>query len=153
MASSGGVWGAEYCASSQTGPSSNPANTGPSNRFYIAYRDDAEGGPRVEGGTVDNVNLLVTALEYNDRTLGTLGGTCLPPGGPTVTDICTISMTVNASSLGIGPGNALNNITGLSLYFFGDSDREPSGITRLILGNSEQADATPAFHILGSGTP
>jgi hypothetical protein len=62
-------------------------------------------------------------------------------------------MTVPASGLGITPGNALNNVTGLSLYFFGDADREPSGVTRVILGNSEQADATAPMHFLGSGTP
>ena len=52
--------------------------------------------------------------------------------------------------MGITPGNALNNLTGLSLYFFGDDGRVP--LTRLILGNSEQADATAAINYLGSGT-
>jgi hypothetical protein len=150
VASSGGVWGVEFWAASDpTAPP--PANTGPSNRFYIAYRDDAVNGPRVEGGTMDNVNLTVTSLDLNPRVTGTLGGTCLPVGGPPATGTCTISMTVSGSSLGISPGNALNNVTGLTLYFFGTQDRPPG--TRVILGNTEQADATAAMNFLGSGTP
>lgn len=43
------------------------------------------------------------------------------------------------------------NVTGLSAYFFGEDDRVP--LTRIILGNSEQADATASMHVLGSGTP
>ena len=61
-------------------------------------------------------------------------------------------MTVNGSSLGISPGNALNNLTGLSTYMFGNLE-QPIPATRLILGNSEQADATAAINYLGSGTP
>jgi hypothetical protein len=149
-ASSGGVWGVEFwAASSET--ATPPANTGPSNRFYIAYRDDTENGQRVEGGTMDNVNGTVTSLEFNKRADGTLGGTCLPSGGPPATGTCTVSMTVTGSSLGISPGNALNNVTGLSAYFFGANDRVPG--TRAILGNSEQADATAPMDFLGSGTP
>ena len=142
IATTGGIWGVEFWAAS-TG------DTGPSNRFYIAYRDDLANGQRVEGGTVDNVNATVTSLEYTRRTFGTLGGNCFampPPAGT-----CTITMTVDVSTMGITPGNALNNLTGLSLYFFGEDGRVP--LTRLILGNSEQADATAAFHYLGSGTP
>lgn len=147
VASSGGVWGVEFW--SAAGPPGGPE----ANRFYIAYRDDAVGGARVEGGAVDNVNTALTSLEFNRIVGGTLGGTCFPVGGTPATGTCTITMTVPASGLGITPGNALNNVTGLSLYFFGDPDRPPGGLVRLILGNSEQADATASFHVLGSGTP
>lgn len=145
ISTTGGLWGAEFWAAS------DPATTGPSNRFYIAYRDNPpDGAPRVEGGTMDHVNLTVTSLEFNSRTLGTLGGNCFatpPPAGA-----CTISMTVSASSLGISPGNALNNLTGLDAYLFGNLE-QPIPATRLILGNSEQADATASINYLGSGTP
>jgi hypothetical protein len=145
-ATTGGLWGAEFWAAS------DPATTGPSNRFYIAYRDNPpDGGPRVEGGTMDHVNVTVTSLDFNSRTTeGTLGGDCLPPGGPPGT--CTLSITVDASSLGITPGNGLYNITGLSAYLFGNLE-DPVPATRLVLGNSEQADAAAPFHFLGSGTP
>jgi hypothetical protein len=150
LATTGGLWGAEFWAASDPGP---PANTGPSNRFYIAYRDNPpDGAPRVEGGTMDHVNLTVTSLDFNDRTqAGTLGGDCFPPGGP-ATGACTISLTVAASSLGITPGNGLYNITGLSAYLFGNLE-DPIPATRVVFGNSEQADAAAPFHFLGSGTP
>ena len=71
ISTTGGLWGAEFWAASDR------ATTGPSNRFYIAYRDNsADGAPRVEGGTMDHVNLTVASLEFNSRTLGTLGGNC-----------------------------------------------------------------------------
>jgi hypothetical protein len=146
-ATTGGLWGVEFWAAS------NPATTGPSNRFYIAYRDNPpDGGPKVEGGTMDHTNVLVTSLEFNSATTGTLGGTCLPSGGPAATGTCTITLTVAASELGISPGNALNNVTGLSTYLFGNLE-DPIPLTRVILGNSEQADATAPMHFLGSGTP
>jgi hypothetical protein len=151
VASDGGLWGAEFWAVS-TG------DTGPSNQFYIAYRDDAN-GQRVEGGTVDNMNVLGTSFEFNPRIEGTLSGNCIttapgggPPFVPTANAPCTIAMTVPASSLGITPGNGLYSITGLSLYAFGDDDRPPGEPTRRILGNTEQGDATAALHYLGSGT-
>jgi hypothetical protein len=146
ISTTGGLWGAEFWAAS------DPATTtGPSNRFYIAYRDNPpDGAPRVEGGTMDHVNVTVTSLEFNSRTLGTLGGNCFSTPPPTGS--CTISMTVSASSLGISPGNGLMNITGLSTYLFGNLE-QPIPATRLILGNSEQADAAAPFHYLGSGTP
>jgi hypothetical protein len=145
VATTGGLWGAEFWAAS------DPSTTGPSNRFYIAYRDNPpDGGPQVEGGTMDHVNLTVTSLDFNDRTSGTLGGDCLPPADPPGT--CTLSMTVSASSLGITPGNGLYNITGLSAYLFGNLS-DPVPATRVVLGNSEQADAAAPFHYLGSGTP
>jgi hypothetical protein len=147
LATTGGLWGAEFWAVS------DPATTGPSNRFYIGYRDNPpDAAPRVEGGTMDHVNVTVTSLDFNSRTLGTLGGDCLPPIGPPATGTCTLSMTVAASSLGITPGNGLYNITGLSTYLFGNLE-DPVPATRLVLGNSEQADAAAPFHYLGSGTP
>jgi hypothetical protein len=144
LATTGGLWGAEFWAAS------DPATTGPSNRFYIAYRDNPpDGAPRVEGGTMDHVNATITSLDFNSRTLGTLGGNCFATPTPTP---CTISLTVTASGLGITPGNGLYNITGLSTYLFGNLE-DPIPATRVVLGNSEQADATAPFHFLGSGTP
>ena len=100
---------------------------------------------------MDNANLTVTSLEGRKITDGTLGGTCLPTGGPPATGTCTISMTVAAAALGIPSGGALNNTTGLSVYSFGLDERVPA--TRVILGNSEQADATAAIAYQGTGTP
>jgi hypothetical protein len=135
----GGVWGAEFWARSSVEP--------PAHNFYIAYRDDTTGGPRVEGGVMDNFNPTVTSLEFASRTAGTLGGTCFPSGtgGPQATGTCTIAMTVDVTPLGISPGNALLSLTGLSAYFTGIPDF-------VLLGNTEQADAAAAFHMLGSGT-
>jgi hypothetical protein len=145
-ATTGGLWGVEFWAAA------DPATTGPSNRFYIAYRDNPpDGGPRVEGGTMDQTNVAVTSLEFHSRTTGTRGGSCFPSGGP-ATGTCTITLMVPASGLGISPGNALNNVTGLSVYLFGQFGT-PIPATRVILGNSEQADATAPMHFLGSGTP
>jgi hypothetical protein len=148
LTTTGGLWGAEFWAAADPGP---PANTGPSNRFYIAYRDNPpDGQPRVEGGTMDHVNLTVTSLDFNDRTqTGTLGGDCFTDPAPAP---CTISLTLAASSLGITPGNGLYNITGISTYLFGNLE-DPIPLTRVVVGNSEQADATAPFHYLGSGTP
>jgi hypothetical protein len=146
LTTTGGLWGAEFWAAADP-----ETPTGPSNRFYIAYRDNPpEGPPRVEGGTMDHVNLTVTSLDFNDRTqVGTLGGNCFADPAPAP---CTISITVAASSLGITPGNGLYNITGISTYLFGNLE-DPVPLTRVVVGNSEQADAAPPFHYLGSGTP
>ena len=67
---------------------------------------------------------------------------------PTANAPCTISMTVSGEALGIKPGDALNSFTGLSLYFFGEDTRVP--LTRLILGNSEQAHATAPLNVAGT---
>ena len=101
---------------------------------------------------MDHVNATVTSLEFNSRTLGTLGGDCFPVGQDPAAGTCTISLTVAASSLGITPGNGLYSITGLSTYLFGNVE-QPLPATRVILGNSEQGDAAAPFHYLGSGTP
>jgi hypothetical protein len=145
VVSTGGLWGAEFWA-----PSSTLGGADQSNTFYIAYRDDAN-GTGVEGGVMDNVNVLVTSLEFRKVVDGTLGGTCLPSGGPPATGSCTISMTVSSAALGIPSGGALNNTTGLSVYSFGEDERVP--LTRVILGNSELADATVALYVSGTGTP
>jgi hypothetical protein len=139
----GGVWGAEFWArSSEDG----------AQHYFIAYRDDAlDPSPRVKGGAMDNFNIAVTSLDFQDRTNGTLGGTCFPAVGPPAAGECTIAMTVDVSVLGITPGNALLSLTGVSAYFFGFDEEAP--FTRILLGNSEQADATAALHVLGSGTP
>ena len=147
VASSGGIWGAEFWA-----PSSTFGGADRANQFYVAFRNDIASVPqaRVEGGTVDHVNATVTSLEYNDRVPGTLGGTCFPfgPMGPPATGVCTISMTVDLGTLGIKPGDALNSLTGLSLYFFGDDNPPP--LTRVIAGNSEQADAAAPINYQGT---
>jgi hypothetical protein len=142
-ASTGGIWGAEFWA-----PSSTLGGADQSNTFYIAYREDAN-ATGVEGGVVDNANVTVTSLEFRKIVNGTLGGTCLPTGGPPATGTCTISMTVPSAALGIPSGGALNNTTGLSLYSFGIDERVPA--TRVILGNTEQADATAALYVSGTG--
>jgi hypothetical protein len=59
-------------------------------------------------------------------------------------------MTISASALGIKSGAGLYSITGLSLYFNGNTNVAPG--TRVEAGNSEQADATAAFDITGTGT-
>jgi hypothetical protein len=140
---SGGVWGAEFWARTSDEPEG-------AHHFYIAYRDDLTGGPRVEGGAMDNINVAITSLDFQARTPGTLSGTCLPSAGPPAATECTIAMTVNVSALGITPGNALLSLTGVSAHFFGHDEEAP--FTRVLLGNSEQADATAALHVLGSGT-
>ena len=91
------------------------------------------------------------SLEPRKVVDGTLGGSCLPTAGPPATGSCTISMTVPSAELGIPSGSALNNTTGLSVYSFGADERAPA--TRVILGNSEQADATAALYVSGTGTP
>ena len=142
--SNGGIWGAEFWARSSTDQ--------PAHHFYIAYRDDAD-GPRVESGAMDDFNLALTSLEFQDRTTapGTPGGTCFPPVGPPAASECTISMTVDVTPLGITPGNALLSLTGLSVFYLGEPGEE-APFTRVLLGNSEQADAVAAIHVLGSGT-
>jgi len=145
VASTGGLWGAEFWAASSTLGGADQSNT-----FYIVYRDDLN-GIGVEGGVMDNVNIAVTSLEFRKIADGTLGGTCLPPSGPAATGTCTISMTVPTADLGIPSGAALNNTTGISVYSFGLGERAP--LTRVILGNSELADATAALVVAGTGTP
>ena len=151
---SGGRWGAEFWAAA----GGVDGGTEGGNHFYVAYRDNPleNGGvPGVEAGYIDNVNPPITTLEFHPKTgvTGTLSGTCFTPAGaPTTTAPCTVTMTINLSSLSITPGNGLYSITGLSTYFFGNAMQAPA-LVRLELGNSEQADATAALEYSGSGTP
>lgn len=135
----GGIWGAEFWASSAQGP----------DNFYIAYRDNAT-KPDVEGGSFQAENATLTSLEFRPEVPGTLGGTCLPAGGTPATGTCTITMTLRACSLGIKPGAGLYSITGLSAYQF-DTNGKPPLLT-LEGGNSEQADSATAFDDNGTGT-
>jgi hypothetical protein len=137
----GGLWGAEFWAAAS-------GDTAPAENFYLAYRDNPLDGPaRVEGGRLYKVNATTTSLEFDPRTFGTLGGTCFatpPPQGR-----CTISMTVDVSTLGIKPGAGLYSITGLATYQAGTA-MSPM-FTRLALGDSEQADAATPFDDNGTG--
>jgi hypothetical protein len=133
----GGVWGAEFWASSTTG----------GHNFYIAFRDNPPLEPaRVEAGTLENINPTLTSLDFFPIiTSGVLGGTCFPVSGPPAVGTCTISMTVPPSSLGIKPGAGLYSITPVSTEFVGTS-------VFPLLGNSEHADAAVSFDHMGTGT-
>jgi hypothetical protein len=140
----GGIWSAEFWAASD----GNPEGYGES--YYIGYRDNTpDGAPTGEAGTFDNVNPTITSLEYHRRQAASVGGTCFatpPPSGP-----CTVTLTTNASTLGIKPGAGMYSITGLST-FFGGSDQTTPVAFRLETGNSEQSDATAPFDVNGTGT-
>jgi hypothetical protein len=136
---SGGMWGAEFWASSTEG----------GNNYYLAYRDNPpDGTARVEAGSVDNINAAVTSLDFDRRQGGTLGGTCFSAGQPTTTAPCTVVLTTSLSALGIKAGAGLYSITGLSLFVFGT---EHSTFTSLNLANTEHADAAAAFDDNGTG--
>ena len=142
----GGIWGAEFWAASTTFGGTEGGNT-----FYMAYRDAPPDAPAVEAGTVDDANLLVTSLELHKHVSGTPaapGGTCFSASPPSP---CTLVMSVRLSDLGISSGNGLYGLTGLSLYFFGTTNKPP--LLRVEGGNSEFADATAPIHYSGSGTP
>ena len=143
QSATGGLWGAEFWASSSQG----------SDNFYLAYRDnppDAPASPAVEAGRVNHLNALVTSLDFGSTQNGTLGGTCLSaPGVPTTTAPCTLILTTSLSSLGIKPGTGLYSITGLAVYYFG---KAKGTFTNLNLANNEEADAATAFDDNGTGT-
>jgi len=143
QSATGGLWGAEFWASSSQG----------SDNFYLAYRDnppEAPASPAVEAGRVNHLNALVTSLDFGSAQNGTLGGTCLSaPGVPTTTAPCTLILTTSLSSLGIKPGTGLYSITGLSVYYFG---KAKGTFTNLNLANNEEADAATAFDDNGTGT-
>jgi hypothetical protein len=138
----GGLWGAEFWAAAS-------GDSAPAENFYLAYRDNPLDGPaRVEGGRVYKVNATTTSLEFDPRTFAaTLGGTCRATPAPHGS--CTISVTVDVSSLGIKPGAGLYSITGLATYQAGTATSPM--FTRLALGNSEQADAATPFDDNGTG--
>jgi hypothetical protein len=137
----GGLWGVEFWS---TG-SDNPHN------FYIGYRDNPpDGPPRVEAGRMENTNITLTTLEFKPTTAGSPSapsGTCFSTRPPTP---CTLTMTVNATSLGMKSGAGMYSITGLSTFQAGTSQNPP--LLRVEPGNSEQSDATVAFDFTGTGT-
>jgi len=147
----GGLWGAEFWASS------TPASAfggGPNANFYVAYRDNpgdvSAPTPGVEGGRVDALGATLTHDEFHREVPGTPAtptGTCfaLVPPAP-----CTVVMTVSLSSLGIKQGSGLYSITGGSFYYF--ATQEPVPATRVPLGFSNQADVTAALDDNGTGT-
>jgi hypothetical protein len=137
----GGLWGVEFWS---TG-ADNPHN------YYIGYRDNPpDGPPRVEAGRMENTNVTVTTLEFKPTTAGspsTPSGSCFNTRPPSP---CTITMTVNATSLGMKSGAGMYSITGLSTFQAGTSQTPP--MLRVEPGNSEQSDATVAFDVTGTGT-
>jgi len=147
----GGLWGAEFWASSE------PASAfggGPNANFYVAYRDNpgdvSAPTPGVEGGRVDALGATLTHDEFHREVPGSPAaptGTCfaaLPPAP------CTLTMTVSLSALGIKQGSGLYSITGGSFYYF--ATQEPVPATRVPLGFSNQADVTAALDDTGTGT-
>jgi hypothetical protein len=140
----GGIWSAEFWAASD----GNPEGYGES--YYIGYRDNMPDGPPVgEAGRIDNVNPTITSLEYHRTQAATVGGTCF--GTPPPAGACTVTLTTDATTLGIKSGAGMYSITGLST-FFGGSDQTTPVAFRLELGNSEQSDAAAPFDINGTGT-
>jgi hypothetical protein len=136
----GGVWGAEFWASANNTPS-------PDENFYVAYRDNPlDGGPQAEAGDFQNISPSLTGEEFHPRQSATFGGTCFASTPPTP---CTITITTTLSTLGIKSGAGLNNLTGLSAYFFGAKGRLPG--LRVPAGSSAQADAAAPFNITGTG--
>jgi hypothetical protein len=143
----GGLWGVEFWAARAPAADGTPR----AENFYLAYRDNPpDGPPRVEAGQMDNTNATVTSLEFDPTTAGSPaspGGTCFSTRPPTP---CTITMTVNATSLGIKSGAGLYSITGLSV-FEGGTAATPV-VLRVELGNSEQSDAATPFDYNGTGS-
>src|SRR4051794_29715971 len=147
----GGLWGAEFWASSTA---TGAFGGGPNANFYVAYRDNpgdvSAPTPGVEGGRVDALGATLTHDEFHREVPGTPAtptGTCfaLVPPAP-----CTVVMTVSLSSLGIKQGSGLYSITGGSFYYF--ATQEPVPATRVPLGFSNQADVTAALDDNGTGT-
>jgi len=143
----GGLWGAEFWAARQPGPDGTPR----AENFYIAYRDNPpDGPPRVEAGRMDDTNAALTSLEFNPTTAGSPaapGGTCFQTRPPAS---CTVTMTVNATSLGMKSGAGMYSITGLSVFQAGTA--QTPVVLRAELANSEQSDAATPFDINGTGS-
>jgi hypothetical protein len=147
----GGLWGAEFWASSEA---TGAFGGGPNANFYVAYRDNpgdvSAPTPGVEAGRVDALGATLTHDEFHREVPGvptTPGGTCSAALPPTP---CTLAMTVSLSSLGIKQGSGLYSITGGSFYYF--ATQEPVPLTRVPLGFSNQADVTAALDDNGTGT-
>jgi hypothetical protein len=145
----GGLWGAEFWASSLA---TSAFGGGPNANFYVAYRDNpgdpTAPTPGVEAGRLDAYTVVTN--EFHREVLGvpvTPGGTCFSALPPVP---CTVTMTVSLSSLGIKSGTGLYSITGGSFYFFGGEDPVPE--TRVPMGFSNQADVTAALDDNGTGT-
>lgn len=140
-ATTGGMWGAEFWASSTEG----------GNNYYVAYRDNPpDGSPRVEAGAYDNINATLTSPDFEPRQSGTLGGTCFTSAGPPTTrSPCTLILTTSLTTLGIKPGAGLYSVTGESLYVSG---KVGTPFPNLNIANTEFADAAAAFDDNGTGT-
>ncbi len=139
----GGIWSAEFWAASD----GNPEGYGES--YYLGYRDNPpNGAPAGEAGMINNVNPTITSLEYNPTQPATVSGTCFATSPPSP---CTVTLTTDASTLGIKSGAGMYSITGLST-FFGGSDQQTPVLLRLEEGNSEQSDAAAPFDVNGTGT-
>ena len=142
----GGLWGAEFWASSTA---TSAFGGGPNANFYVAYRDNpgdtTAPSPGVEAGRLDAYTFVTN--EFHREEAGTLGGNCFAtiPSAP-----CTLTMTVSLSGLGIKSGAGLYSITGGSFYFFGSEDPIPA--TRVPMGFSNQADVTAPLDDTGTGT-
>jgi hypothetical protein len=151
-AASGGVWGAEFWASSN--PVSGSDALYPNGNFYVGYRDNPpDGAPRVEAGYVDALSAGLTHDEFDPLEGGTLGGTCLTSAGvvsPTAPTPCTITLTASLTGLGIKAGAGLYSISGFSTYYFGAATPIPA--TRVPLGNSNLASIDTPFDDNGTGT-
>jgi hypothetical protein len=142
----GGLWGAEFWASSTA---TSAFGGGPNANFYVAYRDNrgdiTAPTPGVEAGRLDAYTFVTN--EFHREEGGTLGGNCfaaIPPAP------CTLTMTASLSGLGIKSGAGLYSITGGSFYFFGGE--EPFPATRVPMGFSNQADVTAPLDDTGTGT-
>jgi hypothetical protein len=147
----GGLWGAEFWASSTA---SSAFGGGPNANFYVAYRDNpgdvSAPTPGVEAGRIDALGVSLTEDEFHREVPGTPAtpsGTCFAAVPPAP---CTVTMAVSLSSLGIKPGAGLYSITGGAFYYF--ATQEPVPATRVPLGFSNQADVTAALEDNGTGT-
>jgi hypothetical protein len=152
---SGGLWGAQFWASST--PDAAQDNAFGNNNFYIAYRDNPEDvqspTPGVEAGALNAISISLTHFEYSRYEAGTLGGTCLTAAGvpnPTAPTPCTITMTASLAGLHIKSGSILSAISGFSVYFLGSEQNPPA--LRVPIGNTNLADIATPFDVNGTGT-
>jgi hypothetical protein len=151
----GGLWGAEFWASSSVVPANDQQF--PNGNFYIAYRDNAADGPnsqQVEAGLVNALSVTLNKVEFSPDEKGTLGGTCLSAPGtvnPAAPTPCTIVLTAPLGGLGIKAGAGLYSISGFSTYVFGAETTFVPG-TRVPLGNTNLASIDTPFDDNGTGT-
>src|SRR4051794_32377244 len=140
----GGLWGAEFWASSE--PTSQFGG-GPNANFYVAYRDnpgDASAPtPGVEGGRVDALGATLTHDEFHREVPGvpaTPAGTCFSPLPPPP---CPGTMPVPPTPRGINPASGLSPPPGAS--FYSSATQNPVPAPPPPLGFSNQADVTAAL--------